>query len=55
MVTSLSCEISGSYSDECEEIAFWEILPCSLVEADRRFGGACCLHHIPDARGSTQL
>jgi hypothetical protein len=25
--------------------AFWDIPPCSLVEIDRRFRGAYCLHH----------
>jgi hypothetical protein len=24
---------------------FWDIAPCSLVEIDRRFGGAYSLHH----------
>jgi hypothetical protein len=28
--------------------AFWEIAPCSLVEVDRRFRGAYCLHHQGD-------
>jgi hypothetical protein len=23
--------------------AFWDLLPCSLVEVDRRFGGAYCI------------
>jgi hypothetical protein len=23
----------------------WDIAPCSLVEVDRRFRGAYCLHH----------
>jgi hypothetical protein len=25
--------------------AFWNVAPCSLVEIDRRFRGAYCLHH----------
>jgi hypothetical protein len=25
--------------------AFWDIVTCCLVEVDRRFGGAYCLHH----------
>jgi hypothetical protein len=25
--------------------AFWDIASCSLLEVDRRFGGAYCLHH----------
>jgi hypothetical protein len=28
--------------------AFWDIAPCSLVEVDRRFRGAYCLHHQDD-------
>jgi hypothetical protein len=24
---------------------FWVVVPCSLVEVYRRFGGPCCLHH----------
>jgi hypothetical protein len=24
---------------------FWDVAPCSLVDIDRRFGGAYCLHH----------
>jgi hypothetical protein len=24
---------------------FWEVAPCNLVEIDRRFKGAYCLHH----------
>jgi hypothetical protein len=27
---------------------FWDVAPCSLVEAYRRFRGACCLHHDGD-------
>jgi hypothetical protein len=37
---------------ECEEegqwlkvTAFWDTVPCSRLEADRRFRGAYCLHH----------
>jgi hypothetical protein len=26
---------------------YWNVSPCSLVEAYRRFTGACCLHHCP--------
>jgi hypothetical protein len=36
-------------------IVFWDVLPCKII-ADRRFRGACCLHHqgwvIPDDGGS---
>jgi hypothetical protein len=28
--------------------AFWDTVPCSLVEVDRRFRGAYCLHHQGD-------
>jgi hypothetical protein len=27
---------------------FWHVVPCSLVEIDRRFRGAYCLHHQGD-------
>jgi hypothetical protein len=27
---------------------FWNVARCSLVETDRRFRGAYCLHHLPD-------
>jgi hypothetical protein len=30
--------------------AFWDIAPCSLVEVDRRFRCAYCLHHQGDVR-----
>jgi hypothetical protein len=36
-------------------IAFWDIALCSLVEVDRRFRGAYCLHHRPDDGDSTHL
>jgi hypothetical protein len=44
--------------------AFWDVAPCSLVGADRRFRGAYCLYHQgddwcsthhPDDGGSTHL
>jgi hypothetical protein len=25
---------------------FCDVLPCSQIDVDRRFRGACCLHHI---------
>jgi hypothetical protein len=28
--------------------AFWDIVPCSLIEVDRRFRGSYCLHHQGD-------
>jgi hypothetical protein len=30
----------------------WDVAPYSLVEIDRRFGGACCLHHQGDGYSS---
>jgi hypothetical protein len=42
-----------------EKVAvFCVVVPCSLVEVHRRFGGACCLHHqggVPDDGGSKYL
>jgi hypothetical protein len=38
--------------------ALWDTAPCSLVEVDRRFRDAYCLHHClnsPDFGGSTRL
>jgi hypothetical protein len=29
-------------------IAFWVAVPCSLVEVERRFSSAYCLHHHGD-------
>jgi hypothetical protein len=29
-------------------IVFWDVASCSLVEIDRRFRGAYCLHHQDD-------
>jgi hypothetical protein len=34
---------------------FWDIAPCSLVEVDRRFRGAYCLHYRPDDGGSMYI
>jgi hypothetical protein len=28
--------------------SFWDTAPCSLVDVDRRFRGAYCLHHQGD-------
>jgi hypothetical protein len=42
MANSLHAEISGSHGGEYEQ---WNVAPCSLVEVDRRFIGAYCLHH----------
>jgi hypothetical protein len=32
---------------------FWDVAPCSLVEIDRRFTGAYCLHYEGDEAVST--
>jgi hypothetical protein len=32
-------------------IVFWDVLPCKIT-VDRRFRGACCLHHQEAARTS---
>jgi hypothetical protein len=35
---------------------FWDVAPCSLVDADLRFRGTYCLHyHHPDDGGSIHL
>jgi hypothetical protein len=35
---------------------FWDGMPCSLVETDRRFRGAYCMYHRrPDDEGSKHL
>jgi hypothetical protein len=34
---------------------FWDVAPCSLLEIDRRFRGACCLHDRCDDGGSKHL
>jgi hypothetical protein len=49
------CEISGYHGGELKMTAFWDIAPCNVVEIDRHFRGAYCLHHHPDHGGSTYL
>jgi hypothetical protein len=35
---------------------FWVVAPCSLIEANQRFRGPCCLHHYrPDDGDSNHL
>jgi hypothetical protein len=34
---------------------FWVVAPCSLVEAEQRFKGTCCLHHQGYDGGSKDL
>jgi hypothetical protein len=36
-------------------VALWDIAPCSVIEVDRRFRGAYCLHCRFDVGGSTHL
>jgi hypothetical protein len=43
-------EITGS---SLKMTAFWDIAPCTFVEADRRFRGTYC--DCPDDGGSTHL
>jgi hypothetical protein len=31
-------------------VIFWDVAACSLVDIDRRFRGAYCLHHRPEDR-----
>jgi phage gp37-like protein len=44
------CEISGSHGGEYDD-SLLDIIPCSFVEVDRRFGG----DHRPDDGGSKYL
>jgi hypothetical protein len=37
-------EISGSHGVEDDMTAFWDTEPRCLIEVDRRFKGAYCLH-----------
>jgi hypothetical protein len=48
IVRAMKCsEISGSDGGE-KMTVFWDFAPRSLVEVDRRFRGAYCLHHQGD-------
>jgi hypothetical protein len=38
--------IPFKYSD-VKITPFWDTAPCSVIEVDRRFRGAYCLHHRP--------
>jgi hypothetical protein len=44
----LCCEISGSHVYKYKMTVVWDVARCSLVETDRRFRGAYCLHHRPE-------
>jgi hypothetical protein len=33
------------FPSELKMAVFWNVVPCSLVEIYRRFGGAYCRHH----------
>jgi hypothetical protein len=35
--------------------AFWDMVPCNLVELDRPFRGAYCHHYQGDDGGSKRL
>jgi hypothetical protein len=41
-------EIPGSHGADYED-DFWDVASCGLVEINRRFEGAYCLHHQGDA------
>jgi hypothetical protein len=45
-------EISGSHGGEYEHDYLSDVAPYSLVEADRRFRGAQCLHQRSDELSS---
>jgi hypothetical protein len=38
-------KISDSHVGNMNTTAFWDTAPCSLIERNRRFRGAYCLHH----------
>jgi hypothetical protein len=38
-------ETYTTYSKILEDDALWDVAPSVLVEVDRRFGGAYCLHN----------
>jgi hypothetical protein len=40
--------ITVSQGGEKEDVVFWDVPPCSLVEVHRHFRGACCLHQQGD-------
>jgi hypothetical protein len=38
----LASSILTGWFSQRERSAKWDIMPCSLVECNRRFGGSCC-------------
>jgi hypothetical protein len=43
------CELCDDIQNKTMKLrVFWDILPCSQIDVDRRFRGACCLHHQGD-------
>jgi hypothetical protein len=62
----ISCIMELTLTEECWRVqvltaasrtmtAFWNIVPCSLVEVDRRFRGAYCFHHQENDEHTTHL
>jgi hypothetical protein len=47
-------EISDSYGNEYEDV-FWDVASCGLVDTDRRFRDAYCLHHQGDDDGGRKF
>jgi hypothetical protein len=45
---ALTVEISVPHGDRYEGDCLWDVVPCSLVESDSRFGGDYCFHHQGD-------
>jgi hypothetical protein len=44
----ISFLFKGSDISLLKMTVFWDVAPCSVVEIDRRFRGAYCLHHQGD-------
>jgi hypothetical protein len=51
----MCCEISGFPCGECEEYSLYDIVPCSLAEVYRRFGGAYCLRRQDSKTSETSI
>jgi hypothetical protein len=50
------CSTTRERTTGMQMISFWDIAPCSLVELNRHFRGAYCLHHYhPDDGDGTHL
>jgi hypothetical protein len=37
-----------------KSFTFWDIMPCSLMEINRHFGGTYCRHHQCQARNQNE-